>query len=152
MILDFFPENALGDGPKNSRIRVNDRNRKKTGKLTFELRFEPKAKYKNVSLIFLLENFLNKNLPMTHSKTNHSQMTHLFQVPKFTTNFSTLCTWPKRDKDDFLDRPVKVEFPKRITPVILPVTFVVTAPNVPVVKLFYNWNQINHTESRLQFH
>ena len=22
MILDFFPENALGDGPKNSRIRV----------------------------------------------------------------------------------------------------------------------------------
>ena len=23
MILDFFPENALGDGPKNSRIRVN---------------------------------------------------------------------------------------------------------------------------------
>ena len=22
MIMDFFPENALGDGPKNSRIRV----------------------------------------------------------------------------------------------------------------------------------
>ena len=24
MILDFFPENTLGDGPKNSRIRVNE--------------------------------------------------------------------------------------------------------------------------------
>jgi len=32
--------------------------RSEIGKLTFELRFDPKAKYKNVSLIFFLENFL----------------------------------------------------------------------------------------------
>ena len=31
MILDFFPENTLGDGPKNSRIRVKDHKKRLIG-------------------------------------------------------------------------------------------------------------------------
>ena len=83
MVLDFFPENALGDGPKNSRIRVKTHPRTlKNGILC--AKFEPKVG-KNELRTLPLSDFLYF---LKRSKEKH---------------FHGLCLYKYKDIDDNID-------------------------------------------------